>query len=163
MKKMFTEFKNFISRGNVLDMAIGVIVAGAFGKITTALVNELLMPFIGWVFGGTDATAVLNVTLKAAELDAEGNVITPATVLGFGNFVNTIIDFVIIAFVCFMIVRAFNKARELAEKRKKEAEAAAAAAAAEAAAAEAPAEPEPTKEELLLAEIRDLLKEQKKG
>ena len=153
MKKMFQEFKTFISKGNVLDMAIGVIIATAFGKITTALVNNVLMPFIGWIFGGSNATDALNITLKEAVLDAEGNVVTEASVLGFGTFLNTIIDFVIVAFICFLIVKAFNKAREKAEAKKKAAEEAAAAAKA----AEEAAKPkEPTTEELL-AEIRDLL------
>lgn len=156
MKKMLGEFKTFISKGNVLDMAIGVIIATAFGKITTALVNDVLMPFIGWIFGGSDATQALNITLKEAVLDAEGNVVTEASVLGFGTFLNTIIDFVIVAFICFLIVKSFNRAKEAAEKKKKEAEAAAAAAAA---AAEAEKPKEPTSEELL-AEIRDLLKKQ---
>lgn len=155
MKKMFKEFKDFISKGNVLDMAIGVIVATAFGKITTALVNNLLMPFIGWIFGGTDATEVLNITLKEAVLDAEGNVVTEACVLGFGTFLNAVIDFVIIAFICFAIVKAFNKAKDAAEKKKREAEAAAAAAAA---AAEAEKPVELTADQQLLTEIRDLLR-----
>ena len=158
MKKMFEEFKAFISKGNVLDMAIGVIVATAFGKITTALVNNLLMPFIGWIFGGSNVTDVLNITLKEAVLDAEGNVVTEASVLGFGTFLNTIIDFVIIAFICFVIVKAFNKAKDAAEKKKREAEAAAAAAAA----AEEAAKPATlTADQQLLTEIRDLLRARK--
>ena len=158
MKKMLSEFKTFISKGNVLDMAIGVIIATAFGKITTALVNNVLMPFIGWIFGGTDATAALNITLKEAVLDEAGNVVEEASVLGFGTFLNTIIDFVIVAFICFLIVKAFNKAKEVAEKKKKaEEEAAAAAAAAE----EAAKEPELTADQQLLTEIRDLLKAKK--
>ena len=153
MKKMFQEFKTFISKGNVLDMAIGVIIATAFGKITTALVNNVLMPFIGWIFGGSNATDVLNITLKEAVLDAEGNVVTEASVLGIGTFVNTIIDFIIVAFICFLIVKAFNKAREKAEAKKKAAEEAAAAAKA----AEEAAKPKAPTTEELLAEIRDLL------
>ena len=86
MKKFFGEFKAFIMRGNVLDMAVGVIIATAFGKITTSLVNDVLMPVIGYIFGGSDAADALNVTLRAAVLDAEGNVVTPASVLGFGTF-----------------------------------------------------------------------------
>ena len=159
MKKMMEEFKAFISRGNVLDMAIGVIVGGAFGKITTALVNNVLMPFIGWVFGGTDATEVLNVTIKPAVLNEAGEVVEEASVLGFGTFLNTVIDFVIVAFICFLIVKTFNKAREIAEKKKREEAAKAAAAAA---AAEAAKKPELTADQQLLTEIRDLLKAQKK-
>ena len=152
MKKLFGEFKEFISRGNVLDMAVGVIIATAFGKITTSLVNDVVMPFIGWIFGGTDATQALNITLTPAVYDEAGEVVKEATVLGFGTFVSTIIDFIIIAFVVFIIVKSFNKARQKAEERKKKEEE-------EAAEEEAP--PEPTNEELLLTEIRDLLKNKK--
>ncbi|MBR6258782.1 MAG: large-conductance mechanosensitive channel protein MscL [Oscillospiraceae bacterium] len=152
MKKFFGEFKEFISRGNVLDMAVGVIIATAFGKITTSLVNDVVMPFIGWIFGGTDATQALNITLTPAVYDEAGEVVKEATVLGFGTFVSTIIDFIIIAFIVFLIVKSFNKARQKAEERKKKEEE-------EAAEEEAP--PEPTNEELLLTEIRDLLKNKK--
>ena len=151
-KGMMQEFKEFIMRGNVLDMAVGVIIAGAFGKITTALVNNILMPFISLIFGARDMTA-LNVIVREAVTDADGNVIKEAIVLGFGTFVATIIDFILVALVVFLIVKAFNKAREKAEAKKKAEEEAAAAAAA-AAAEEVP--PAPTTEELL-AEIRDLL------
>ena len=151
-KGMMQEFKEFIMRGNVLDMAVGVIIAGAFGKITTALVNNILMPFISLIFGARDMTA-LNVIVREAVTDAEGNVVKEAIVLGFGTFVATIIDFILVALVVFLIVKTFNKAREKAEAKKK-AEAEAAAAAAAAAAEEVP--PAPTTEELL-AEIRDLL------
>ena len=157
MKKMFVEFKTFISKGNVLDMAIGVIIATAFGKITTALVNDVLMPLIGAIFGGSSLTDALNITLKPAVLDAEGNVVTEASVLGLGIFLNAIIDFIIVAFICFLIVKAFNKAREKAEAKKKaEAEAEAKKKAEE----EAKKPKEPTAEELL-KEIRDLLKAKK--
>ena len=151
MKKFFKEFKEFISRGNVLDMAIGVIIATAFGKITTSLVNDVFMPVIGLIFGGSDATNALNITVKPAVLDEAGEVVKEATVIGFGTFISTIIDFVIVALIVFCIVKAFNKAHELAEKKKK---------AEEAAVEEAPAEP--SAEEKLLTEIRDLLKNQQK-
>ena len=119
MKKFFAEFKEFISRGNVLDMAIGVIIATAFGKITTSLVNDVFMPFIGWIFGGVDLTERLNVTLTPAVVDAAtGEVVTEATVLGFGTFLGTILDFILVALIVFCIVKAFNKAHEMAEKRK---------------------------------------------
>ena len=154
MKKMMNEFKTFISKGNVLDMAIGVIIATAFGKITTALVNDVLMPLIGAIFGGSSLTDALNITLKPAVLDpATGEVVTEASVLGLGIFLNAIIDFIIVAFICFLIVKAFNKAKEKSEAKKKAEEEAAAKAAAEAEAAKPKA---PTTEELL-AEIRDLL------
>lgn len=149
MKKFFKEFKDFISRGNVLDMAIGVIIAGAFGKITSSLVNDLLLPFISYLFGARDMTA-LNVMIRPAELDEAGEVVKEAITLGFGTFVGTIIDFILVAFVVFLIVKAFNKAHDLAERKK--------AAEAEAEAA-APEEPKPTAEDLL-TEIRDLLKKE---
>ncbi len=146
---LISEFKAFIARGNVLDMAVGVIMATAFGKITTSLVNDVIMPFIGWLLGGMDAASALNITLSPAVYDEAGEVVTEATVLGFGTFINTIIDFILIALVVFAIVKAFNKAHALAERNKKAEE-------------EAPAAPpEPSAEEKLLIEIRDLLKEKK--
>ena len=97
MKKMAKEFKDFIAKGNVLDMAIGVIIAGAFGKITTSVVNDILMPVIGAIFGGASLTDTLNITLRAAELDAAGEVVKPACVLGLGTLITAVIDFLIIA------------------------------------------------------------------
>ncbi len=145
-KGFFGEFREFIMRGNVLDMAIGVIIATAFGKITTSLVNDVLMPFIGWLIGDIDLSQ-LNITLSPAEVDAAGAVTKEAVTLGIGTLLVTIIDFIIIAFVVFLIVKAMNSAKARLEARK-------------AAEPEAPpAPPEPTKEELLLTEIRDLLKE----
>ena len=146
MKKLFNEFKEFIMRGNVLDMAIGVIIATAFGKITTSLVNDVFMPFIGWVTGARDMTA-LNVIVREPVLDEAGEVVKEGITLGFGTFVGTIIDFLLVALVVFAIVKGFNKAHELAEKRKKKEEEVAEEAA-----------PEPSNEEKLLTEIRDLLK-----
>ena len=146
MKKMFEEFKAFIMRGNVLDMAVGVIVAGAFGKITTSLVNDLFMPFISWIFGARDMTA-LNVVVRPEIVNEAGEVIQAGITLGFGTFVATIIDFILIALVVFMVVKLMNAAKAKLEKKEEEE-----------APAEEPAEPEPTKEELLLADIRDLLK-----
>ena len=153
MKKMLAEFKTFISKGNVLDMAIGVIIAGAFGKITTSVVNDILMPVIGAIFGGSSLQDTLNITLKPAVLDEAGEVVKEANVLGIGNLITYIIDFIIVAFICFLIVKAFNKAKAKAEAKKKAEEEAAAAKAAE---EEAAKPKEPTTEELL-AEIRDLL------
>ena len=149
MKKFIQEFKDFISRGNVLDMAIGVIIATAFGKITTSLVNDILMPFIGYICGARDMTA-LNLLVRPAELDAEGNVIKEAITIGFGTFIGTIIDFILVAFVVFLIVKAFNKAQEISAK-KKEAE--------KQEAEKEPEAPKPTAEDLL-TEIRDLLKKE---
>ena len=153
MKKILTEFKAFINKGNVLDMAIGVIIAGAFGKITTSVVNDILMPIIGAIFGGSSLKDSLNITLQPAVLDEAGEVVKEANVLGLGNLITFIIDFIIVAFICFLIVKAFNKAKDKAEAKKKAEEAAAAAKAAEEEAAKPKA---PTTEELL-TEIRDLL------
>lgn len=147
MKKFFHEFKEFISRGNVMDMAIGVIIASAFGKITTSLVNDVFMPFIGWLIGGVDL-AKLNITLAPAVTDEAGEVIKEAVVIGIGTFLTTIIDFILVAFVVFLVVKAFNTAKKKLEKPAEEP------------APEPEKEPEPSKEELLLTEIRDLLKKQ---
>ena len=141
MKKLISEFKEFIMRGNVLDMAVGVIIATAFGKITTSLVNDVFMPLISWIFGARDMTA-LNVIVRPAELDASGEVVKEAITLGFGTFLATIIDFILVALVVFAIVKSFNKARDMAKKKEEEAPA---------------APPEPSAEEKLLTEIRDLL------
>ena len=150
MKGFVEEFKKFISRGNVLDMAIGVVIAGAFGKITTSLVNDLLMPFIAYVCGSRDMTA-MNVVLREEIVNEAGEVIQKGITLGFGTFVGTIVDFLLIAFTVFMIVRAFNKAKDKAEAKKKAAE--------EAAKAEEPAAPPaPTTEELLGKILEELQK-----
>ena len=136
MKKFMHEFKEFAMRGNVLDMAVGVILGGAFGKITTSLVNDVFMPLIGTLIGGVDL-GKLNIVLKPATDTAE------AVTLGIGTFLTTIIDFVLVAFVIFLMIKTINRFR-----RKKEEE-------------PEPEEPKgPTTEELL-TEIRDLLKEQK--
>lgn len=127
--KAFKEFKEFISKGNVMDMAVGVIIGGAFGKIVTSLVNDVLMPLLGIITGGIDFT-----TLSVKVGDAE---------LMYGNFIQAIIDFLIIALCIFFITKAIAKAGE--KLKKKQAEEAAAAPAG------------PTSEELL-TEIRDLLK-----
>ena len=153
MKKFFEEFKAFIMRGNVLDMAVGVIIATAFGKITTSLVNDVFMPFLSWIFGARDMTA-LNVVVREAVMDGD-TVVKEAITLGFGNFVGAIIDFVLVALVVFAIVKSFNKAHELAEAKKKKAEEEAAAAAA---AAAEPEEPKPTTEELLAQILEELQK-----
>ena len=116
MKKLLEEFKKFITRGNVLDMAIGVIIGGAFGKISTSLVNDLLMPFISWVCGSRNMNA-LNIVVRP-ELVENGEVVQQAITLGFGTFIGTVIDFLLIAFVVFMIVKLSNKAHELKEKNK---------------------------------------------
>ena len=118
MKKFIEEFKTFIAKGNVLDMAVGVIIATAFGKITTSLVNDVFMPFIGWIIGDVDL-AELNIVLSPEVLNEAGEVATPAVVMAIGTFISTIIDFILIAFVVFLIVKTFNKAKEKAEAKKK--------------------------------------------
>ena len=132
MKKFLEEFKAFAMRGNVLDMAVGVVIGGAFGKITTSLVNDIIMPLISILTGGIDFSSWKWV-LKAAQGDAE-------VAVNFGNFIAVVLDFIIIAFAVFCMVKAINKLH----KKKEEAPA---------------APPEPSAEEKLLAEIRDLLKE----
>ena len=150
MKNFFKEFKEFISRGNVLDMAIGVIIATAFGKITAALVSNVITPLLAWAFNAPNTDA-LNITLRAAEMGAEGEVVKEAIVLGLGTLVGAIVDFIIIALVIFAIVRAFNKAKAAAEAKKKAEEEAAAAAA-------EPEEPKPTAEDLLGAILEEIRK-----
>ncbi len=141
-KGFFGEFKEFIMRGNVLDMAIGVIIATAFGAITTSLINNILMPLIGMLFGGIDLTK-WNIVLKEAVMNGD-EVVSEAVVLGIGTFITAIINFILIAFVVFLIVKAMNKINDMKKKKEEEAP------------AEEP-EPEPSKEEVLLTEIRDLL------
>ena len=143
MKKFFEEFKTFAMRGNVIDMAVGVVIGGAFGKITTSIVNDIIMPLISILTGGVDFSQ-WKIVLKEAVANAEG-VIDPATevAIRYGNTIAIILDFVIIAFAVFCMVRFLNSLH------KKEEEAPAAP----------PAPPEPSAEEKLLTEIRDLLKE----
>ena len=142
MKKFLEEFKTFIARGNVMDMAIGVIIGGAFGAITSALVANVITPLLAWLFG-TPNTDALNITLRAAD-EAAG---TEALVLGLGTFVGAIINFLVIALVLFSVIKAMNKARELSEKKKAEEEASA-----------EEEEPKPTTEELLAAILDEMKK-----
>ena len=141
MKNFFKEFKEFAMRGNVLDMAIGVVIGGAFGKITSSIVNDIIMPLISMITGGIDFSAWKWV-LKDAVMDA-GEVVAPEVAVNFGSLISVILDFIIVAFAMFLVVKGMNK---LSSLKKKEEEAA------------APEEPAgPTSEELL-TEIRDLLK-----
>ena len=142
MKKFFNEFKTFAMRGNVLDMAIGVVIGAAFGKITTSVVNDIIMPLIGLITGGIDLTQ-WNILLNSAAVEAGADPVT----LGIGNLVAVILDFLIVAFCIFVMIKFINNMRKRTAKAD-----------AEEAAAAAPAEP--SKEEQLLTEIRDLLKEQ---
>lgn len=135
-----SEFKSFAMRGNVVDMAVGIIIGGAFGKIVSSIVADIIMPPVGLLLGGVKFTD-LKFELKPAVLDAAGAVQTAAVSINYGNFVQTTVDFLIIAFAIFMMIKGMNSL-----KRKQEAP------------AEAPAPPAPTKEEVLLTEIRDILK-----
>ena len=135
---MIKEFKEFAMRGNVVDMAVGVIIGGAFGKITTSLVNDVLMPPLGLAMGGIDFKDKA-ITIKSAVIDAAGVVTSPAVSINYGLFINTVIDFLIVAFALFMVIKAMN------QLKKKEAAAPAAPAA-------------PPADIALLTEIRDLLK-----
>lgn len=151
MKKLLSEFKAFIMRGNVLDMAVGVIVATAFGKITTSLVNDVFMPFISWIFGARDMTA-LNILVRPETVNEAGEVTQAAITIGFGTFLASIIDFILVALVVFLIVKSFNRAHEAAEARRKAAE--------EPAPQEPAAPPAPTTEELLAQILEELRKKQ---
>ena len=142
MKKFFEEFKAFAMRGNVIDMAVGVVIGGAFGKITTSIVNDIIMPLISMITGGIDFSDWKWV-LKEAVVDAEGAVTSAEVAVNFGSTIAVILDFIIIAFAVFCMVKALNKLH----RKKEEAPAA------------PPAPPEPSAEEKLLTEIRDLLKE----
>ncbi len=119
MKKFFKEFKEFITRGNVLDMAVGIIIGGAFTAIITALVNNILTPLINWI-PGADGTGALQLVLRDAVLDAEGNVVTQALIIDFGAVISAIITFLITAFVLFLIVKTVNSVRARGEKLKEE-------------------------------------------
>ena len=129
------EFKEFAVKGNVVDMAVGIIIGAAFGKIVSSFVADVIMPPLGLLIGGVDFTDLV-ITLKAATPDAD------AVAIAYGRFIQTLLDFIIIAFAIFMVIKGLNRL-----KRKEEA-------------APAPA-PAPSKEELLLGEIRDLLKEKR--
>lgn len=144
MSKFLQEFRDFAVKGNMIDMAVGIIIGGAFGKIVTSLVSDIIMPPIGLLVGGVNFTD-WNVVLKEAVME-NGEVITPALTLNYGNFIQVLFDFLIIALSIFFVIRGINKMKEMTSKKKAEEEA-----------APAP-EPEPTKEEVLLTEIRDLLK-----
>jgi large conductance mechanosensitive channel len=130
--EMLKEFKAFAMKGNVVDLAVAVIIGGAFGKVVTSVVNDIIMPPIGMLLGGVDFSE-LKVIMKEATEEAE------AVAINYGAFVNTVIDFLIVAFAIFMVIKAIN-----ATKKKQPAP-------------PPPAPPMPTKEETLLTEIRDLL------
>ena len=137
MAKFIQEFKEFALKGNVMDMAVGIIIGGAFGKIITSLVNDIIMPPIGLITGNSFSDA--KYVLRPAELDAAGETVKEAIELNWGNFVQTTVDFFIIAFCIFLIIKGMNSFRKKEEEQ--------------------PAEPAPTPEDIqLLREIRDALK-----
>ncbi len=133
------EFKQFAMKGNVVDMAVGIIIGAAFGKIVASAVNDVIMPPIGALLGGMDFTD-LKLIIKSASVDDAGNAVAAVT-MNYGNFLQTTLDFLIVAFAVFMLIKAINQM-----KKKEEA------------APSAP--PKPSNEEVLLTEIRDLLKKQ---
>lgn len=136
---MIKEFKEFAMRGSVIDLAVGVVIGGAFGKIVTALVDDIIMPPIGFITGGIDFSELKIVLSQADEATGASEVS-----INYGSFINVVIQFIIIAFCIFMVIKGINTLN-----RKKVTE------------EEAPAPAEPTKEEKLLEEIRDILKQQK--
>ena len=142
MKKGLKEFKEFIAKGNVLDMAVGVIIGGAFGKIVTSLVNDIFMPLLGLATGGADFSTK-KIVLSPAVVEA-GEVVKEESALLYGSFIQNIIDFLLIAICVFFFTKAITKAME--KFRKEE---------------EKPEEPKGPTQEELLTEIRDLLKENK--
>ena len=129
---MMSEFRDFAMRGNVVDMAVGIVIGAAFGKIVSSFVNDVLMPPIGIAMGGVDFSDLAMVLREAS-----GDV--AAVTLNYGSFIQTVIDFVIIAFAIFMVVKSMNKMKKKEEEKPA-------------------APPEPSAEETLLTEIRDLLK-----
>lgn len=139
MSKFLTEFKQFAMRGNVIDMAVGVIIGGAFGKIVSSIVDDILMPPIGWLIGGVNFSD-LKITLPSMEIPGVEKV-AEATI-NYGNFIQNFIDFLIISFCVFLLVKGINiLSKEKEEESKPE------------------TPPEPSNEEKLLTEIRDLLKQ----
>ena len=134
---MMSEFKDFAMRGNVVDMAVGIVIGGAFGKIVSSFVGDVLMPPIGLMLGGVDFSD-LAIKLK----DAVGE--TPAVMINYGVFIQTVIDFIIIAFAIFLVVKAMNSVQQQMKKEEP--------------APEPEPEPAPSDEVVLLSEIRDLLK-----
>ena len=147
MKKFIKEFKDFIAKGNVIDMAVAVVIGGAFGKIVSSLVNDIIMPLIGLAVGGTNISE-LKWVFTPAEIDAlTGEVVTPEAALTYGVFIQAVIDFLLIALCIFIFLKVILAVKTKVEKPKE---------------APAPEEPKETTDDIL-ADIRDLLKEQKKG
>jgi len=149
MKKFFEEFKTFAMRGNVVDMAVGVVIGGAFGKISTSIVNDVIMPVVSLITGGIDFTAWKIVLKQAVMENVDGAMVetVPEVAINFGSTIAVILDFIIVAFAVFCMIKFLNNLHRKKEEPAPE--------------PEAPAEPEPTAEEKLLTEIRDLLKEKR--
>ena len=139
MGKFIQEFKDFAVKGNAVDMAVGVIIGGAFGKIVTSIVDDIIMPPIGWLIGGVQFS---DLKIQLPEVQLPGVEHMQSGTINYGNFLQNVFNFIIIAFCVFLLVKTINK---LSQKKKEEP------------AAPAP-NPEPTAEEKLLSEIRDLLK-----
>ena len=135
---LLSEFKEFIQRGNVIDLAVGVVIGGAFGKIVTSLVNDIIMPPIGLLLNGVNFKDI-HYEIKQSVLDSSGKELSPAVNINFGNFIQILIEFLIVAFAIFMVVKGINKMKKSQE-------------------AVAPELAGPKNEEKLLIEIRDLLK-----
>lgn len=149
MKKFLNDFKAFALKGNIVDMAIGVVIGGAFGKIVTSLVNDIITPLIGLLTGNISLSE-LKIVLAPAVLDAAGEVLTPELALTYGAFLQTVIDFLIIALSIFMVMRiAMNAHKKIEDMRKKEEEA-----------VEETVEEEKATELSVLLEIKELLKKE---
>lgn len=148
MGKFIEDFKAFALKGNVIDMAVGVIVGGAFGKIVSSLVNDIIMPVITLCTGGTGFENMKFVIKHGIPATEEGQAAVEEVAVHYGTFIQNIVDFFIIAFSIFVAIRVTVKFQEKWKKDE------------EAAAPEPEAEPAPTKEEVLLGEIRDLIKQQ---
>jgi len=136
--KLIQEFKAFAMRGNVVDMAVGIIIGGAFGKIVSSVVSDIIMPPIGLLMGGVNFTD-LKITLKPADLDQLGAIVKEAVTLNYGKFLQTTVDFIIIAFAIFMMIKAMNTLKKKEEEHPS-------------------APPAPTQDQMLLTEIRDILR-----
>ncbi|WP_106830142.1 large-conductance mechanosensitive channel protein MscL [Parabacteroides pacaensis] len=143
MKHVLDEFKTFAMRGNVVDMAVGIILGGAFGKIVSSLVSDIIMPGVGLLIGGVNFTN-LKIVLKHAVTNAKGEVIEPAVSINYGNFIQVTVDFIIISFAIFLLVKGINALSQLKEKEEQTNPA-------------APVVPDNIK---LLTQIRDLLQQQ---
>ena len=145
MPKFFTEFKKFAMRGNMLDMTVGIVIGGGFGKIVTSLVNDIIMPPLGFLIGGVDFKD-LKILLKPEQLSSAGEITVPVISFNYGIFIQNIIDFLIVAIAVFIMVRLVNRISKKSILGEKETE---------------PVSVTPPRQEILLEEIRDLLRTKK--